>query len=583
MAVAVVPAAAAKLLTPELIRAAAKQSDGIRLVPLSLRRAIKKYLRDKDKSHMNRKVLLLSQSFNRLKETNLQLASSASRELVEDPFRPVVHGGARWKIRSAYGDIGLKYKEDETVAYVASRMPAVYTACHRVLKEVHRRLPDFSPASMLDFGAGPGSAIWAMREVWPKTLERVNLVEPSKDMQRVAQCLLSDLKGVPIIHSYDDIQTLNRNLNKHERGHDLVISSYALGEIPSLSDRITIVRQLWDLTRDVLVLLEPGTPHGSKIIQQMRSYILWMAKRKCRKCKKSNNMPSEEKAIVDARASTNDAFVVAPCSHDGQCPLENSGKYCHFVQRLERTSSQRAYKLSNPVLRMLFRQSFLLMVLYRIFDQRIMVLIVYVDDFVITGNDIEEIANLKPLLSAEFEVNDLEILRYFLGMEVARLNQKAPDRAKSSDEVDYRAVTRPVRGPMIAYRSNRLGGTVMPCHEELFGLRRRANGRGGLGRSIFTLFRRGDPVQGEVRRSWMPTGANGRFIKRRSTRSKSETLHCCLKRSFVLDVNVESTEDTSPNKLLGILLSDFGQWLRFDLFGEVIDSQYDKLTLPGGR
>jgi 5-oxoprolinase (ATP-hydrolysing) len=31
------------------------------------------------------------------------------------------------------------------------------------------------------------------------------------------------------------------------------LQSYALGEIPSLSDRITIVRQLWDLTSDVLV------------------------------------------------------------------------------------------------------------------------------------------------------------------------------------------------------------------------------------------------------------------------------------------------------------------------------------------
>lgn len=297
---------------------------------------------------MNRKVLSLSQSFNRIKETNLQLSASVSRELVEDPFRPIEHGGARWKIRSAYGDIGLKYKEEETVAYVASRMPAVYSACHRVLKEVRRRLPDFSPASVLDFGAGPGSAIWAMREVWPKSLERVNLVEPSKDMQRAAQSLLRDLKGLPIIHSYDNIQALSHNLDKCEREHDLVISSYALGEIPSLSDRITIIRQLWDLTRDVLVLLEPGTPHGSKIIRQMRSYILWMAKRKCRKSKKSNEVASDEKSIVvDVGASRNDAFVVAPCSHDGQCPLENSGKYCHFVQRIERTSSQRLYKRSK--------------------------------------------------------------------------------------------------------------------------------------------------------------------------------------------------------------------------------------------
>ncbi|CAA3023574.1 methyltransferase 17, mitochondrial [Olea europaea subsp. europaea] len=28
------------------------------------------------------------------------------------------------------------------------------------------------------------------------------------------------------------------------------------------------------------------------------------------------------------------AFVVAPCPHDGARPLQNTDKYCHFVQRL---------------------------------------------------------------------------------------------------------------------------------------------------------------------------------------------------------------------------------------------------------
>lgn len=35
------------------------------------------------------------------------------------------------------------------------------------------------------------------------------------------------------------------------------MKSYVLGEIPSLKDRITIVRQLWDLTQDVLVSFNP--------------------------------------------------------------------------------------------------------------------------------------------------------------------------------------------------------------------------------------------------------------------------------------------------------------------------------------
>ncbi|KAI3740345.1 hypothetical protein L2E82_30773 [Cichorium intybus] len=38
------------------------------------------------------------------------------------------------------------------------------------------------------------------------------------------------------------------------------------------------------------------------------------------------------------------AHIVAPCPHDGACPLDNTGKYCHLVQRLQRTTSQLAYK-----------------------------------------------------------------------------------------------------------------------------------------------------------------------------------------------------------------------------------------------
>jgi hypothetical protein len=48
------------------------------------------------------------------------------------------------------------------------------------------------------------------------------------------------------------------------------------------------------------------------------------------------------------------------------------------------------------------------------------ILIVYVDDIVITGDDSKEILNLKQYLAHEFEVKDLGFLRYFLGIEVSR-------------------------------------------------------------------------------------------------------------------------------------------------------------------
>ena len=53
----------------------------------------------------------------------------------------------------------------QAAAYVASRMPGCYAAVLTVLQELRMRLPAFQPASLLDFGAGPGTAIWAAQQV----------------------------------------------------------------------------------------------------------------------------------------------------------------------------------------------------------------------------------------------------------------------------------------------------------------------------------------------------------------------------------------------------------------------------------
>ena len=49
-----------------------------------------------------------------------------------------------------------------------------------------------------------------------------------------------------------------------------------------------------------------------------------------------------------------------------------------------------------------------------------MILIVFLNDIIMTSNCVKEIKRLKDFLGKEFKIKDLGALKYFLGMEVAR-------------------------------------------------------------------------------------------------------------------------------------------------------------------
>ena len=50
-------------------------------------------------------------------------------------------------------------------------------------------------------------------------------------------------------------------------------------------------------------------------------------------------------------------------------------------------------------------------------------LLVYVDDILLTGNNPACVDSLKKLIDDRFGLKDLGSLRYFLGLEVARTNE----------------------------------------------------------------------------------------------------------------------------------------------------------------
>ncbi|CAF2039386.1 BnaA09g12120D [Brassica napus] len=518
--------------TIESLRTLAKQSFRCLVVPVRLRRAIKKYLREEDDPHIRKKVRQLSESFQEIKDSNLLLPETTAKRLA-DSMNSVE--AKRWKIQTVYGDSGLQYRDGETAAYVASRMPAAYSVCYRVLTEIRRRLPGFKPTRVLDFGAGTGSGFWAVQEVWPKCAQKVNIVEPSQSMQRAGRDLLQGLKDLPLIHGYTSLLSLSQELNKKcrilndksERKHELVIASYVLGEIPSLKDRITMVRQLWDLTDDLLVLVEPGTPHGANIISQMRSYILWMENRKLRKKEKAE----AGKEVLDLKSG---AHIVAPCPHDGKCPLENTAKYCHFVQRLQRTSSQRSYKRTKGVpLRGFEDEKFCFVVFRRGQRPR--------EPWPLDNIKLETLkemrANRKP---EDLEIDYEEFIKTQV-VEVPYIDPRAQDSDITDEDEDELEEIEEGEGTDEE-------DEVEVEEEEGSG---RASVGGGWGRIIFPPFRKGKQVTLDMCVPTNEEGSEGAFERRVITKSKNPHLHLQAKKSFWGDLwplTTQQQEITKENK-----------------------------------
>src|SRR3979490_1841343 len=57
--------------------------------------------------------------------------------------------------------------EADALAYALARMPATYAAMTASLNALCEVRPDFAPKSLLDVGAGPGTATWMAAQAFP--------------------------------------------------------------------------------------------------------------------------------------------------------------------------------------------------------------------------------------------------------------------------------------------------------------------------------------------------------------------------------------------------------------------------------
>lgn len=201
--------------------------------------------------------------------------------------------------------------EAHRAAYLAVRLPATYAADWAVFSEVRRLAPEAEVASLLDLGAGPGTALWAAAETFP-TLRQATLVESDDAWLKLGK----RFAGHGMHPAVRQAQWIRHDLRTELLfpPHDLVVLSYSLGELaPSPAD--ALLRQAWSCATKLLAIIEPGTMRGFAVIHRARS------------------------ALIAAGAE-----ILAPCPHCDACPMAAAADWCHFSQRLQRTSLHRQLK-----------------------------------------------------------------------------------------------------------------------------------------------------------------------------------------------------------------------------------------------
>jgi ribosomal protein RSM22 (predicted rRNA methylase) len=239
--------------------------------------------------------------------------------------------------RSGGGSVAIG-SESDALAYALARMPATYAAVVASLNALREIRPEFAPRTLLDVGAGPGTATWAATQAFD-SLDELTAIDANPALRTLALDLVSDQTRLRHLH-YSQVEA-SAGLRDAAPNTDLVVASYVVGEL-SPDRQAALADLMWAATRDILLVVEPGTPAGYRRIIDLRRRLVAQG-----------------------------AHVIAPCPHDGECPLmafstkhvlgrdpgmgspacdENASKqkaapdWCHFVQRLPRSRAHKHIK-----------------------------------------------------------------------------------------------------------------------------------------------------------------------------------------------------------------------------------------------
>ena len=231
----------------------------------------------------------------------------------------------------------IQYDKTAAWAYLLGRAAYDYATIYKIMLDIQQRNQLkhadhdsqenlFQPRTLFDFGSGVGTSIWAAKEIFGEITEYF-CVDSSTDMTDMAIALLT--KGLTY-HKLPAGYTFRLHLPRSsEITYDMVTCSHSLLHVPSVTERINIVDNLWRKTANggYLIIVENGSNAGFQVVQEARNYLSQIVRQ-----------ASEFDKIVELRDDRdNDEYLencrkenkpetdlqgclFSPCPHTSICP-----------------------------------------------------------------------------------------------------------------------------------------------------------------------------------------------------------------------------------------------------------------------
>lgn len=203
--------------------------------------------------------------------TIIPVPQSVQKAITELLATPNAHG---WMKRAQA--LHLRYMQQEpnkqqrhvsdaldALAYLALRAPATYAQIWGAVAAVCEIVPNWQPTSVLDLGCGPGSGLWALLDLLPSLTTATGVDQSAHFLTLGPQILKGSEASLAVTWQQADVV---QSVQQTTKVYDIILLANVLNELNE-TQRSTLIATAFERCSSLLLIVEPGTPIGSRIVQ----------------------------------------------------------------------------------------------------------------------------------------------------------------------------------------------------------------------------------------------------------------------------------------------------------------------------